>query len=98
MFFRYCVGYADRLLLDSARYLLSKSGLLPPQIRKVLGMISVDEEFRYRRGAATGGSGRGTLRASSCHYVADDTTHRAANVCSQCKLLQEPLDILGFWN
>jgi len=92
---RYCVGYADRLLLDSARYLLSKSGLFAPQIRKVLGMIAVDENFCYRR--ASGVNGRGTLRASSCNYVADDTTHRAANLCSQCRLLQEPLDILGLW-
>ena len=95
LIFRYCVGYADRLLLDSARYLLSKSGLFPPQIRKVLGMIAVDENFCYRR--ASGVNGRGTLRASSCNYVADDTTHRAANLCSQCRLLQEPLDILGLW-
>jgi len=92
---RYCVGYADRNLLDSTRYLLSKTALLPPQIKKVLGMVAVDEHFRYRR--QNGTKGKGTLRASTCHFVADDSAHRTSNVCSQCKLLQEPLEFLGLW-
>ena len=78
-FFRYCVGYADRNLLDSTRYLVSKTALLPPQIKKVLGMVAVDEHFRYRR--QNGTKGKGTLRASTCHFVAGETKDIFSSIC-----------------
>jgi hypothetical protein len=36
-------------------------------------------------------SSRGTLRTQSCHFVAEDF----ADVCSQCRLLQQALDCLA---
>ena len=86
---RYCVGYSDPILVEHARYLLKKMSLLPGQIQKILGMIAIDEEFKYR--VKMSEAKTVTLRAHSCHFVAGDHT----NVCDQCKLLQEPLEFLG---
>ena len=104
---RLCIGYPDVTLVSQARYLKEKAIFLPPQIRKLLNFIQIDEEFKGRKSQQNGtseeassldGSGAndlyeftGTLRTPSCHYAAGDF----ADICDQCRLLQEPLEFLG---
>jgi hypothetical protein len=102
---RICIGYPDALLVERARYLDRKKQLLPPETRKFFDYIVVDEIFEWKKmnsteknltadktSATTSASNHvGTLRTPSCRYVAGDF----ADICDQCRLLQEPLEFLG---
>ena len=101
---RLCIGYPDVTLVEQARYLKEKKMFLPPQISKLLNFVKIDENFKGRKSCA--GSNvddvlqpvsieehefMGTLRTPSCRYVAGEF----ADICDQCRLLQEPLEFLG---
>ncbi len=91
---RLCIGYPDTVLVERARYLTLKKHLLPPETRKFFDYILVDEIFEWKRmnsATSDGSSNVGTLRTPSCRYVAGDF----ADICDQCRLLQEPLEFLG---
>ena len=104
---RLCIGYPDSLLVERARYLTLKKHLLPPETRKFFDYILVDEVFEWKKmnssekspnltekssnSAEKSSNSVGTLRTPSCRYVAGDF----ADICDQCRLLQEPLEFLG---
>ena len=104
---RLCIGYPDVTLVEQARYLKEKKNFLPPQIAKLLNFIKIDEEFKGRKSCSVLSNitddqlknvtddfmqeFTGTLRTPSCRYVAGDF----ADICDQCRLLQEPLEFLG---
>ena len=106
---RLCIGYPDAILVERARYLTLKKHLLPPETRKFFDYILVDEIFEWKKmnstdsgktSASSSDSNKsvgalslsvGTLRTPSCRYVAGDF----ADICDQCRLLQEPLEFLG---
>ena len=86
--------------MDRARYLTLKKHLLPPETRKFFDYILVDEVFEWKKMNSTEKTPNlaekssnyvGTLRTPSCRYVAGDF----ADICDQCRLLQEPLEFLG---
>ena len=102
---RLCIGYPDAILVERARYLTLKKHLLPPETRKFFDYILVDEVFEWKKmnsadsaknsalasDSAKSSTNVGTLRTPSCRYVAGDF----ADICDQCRLLQEPLEFLG---
>ena len=101
---RLCIGYPDVTLVEQARYLKEKKMFLPPQISKLLNFVKIDESFQGRKsfnGSNTDDELQptttempeftGTLRTPRCRYVAGDF----ADICDQCRLLQEPLEFLG---
>ena len=95
---RLCIGYPDAVLVERARYLDRKKQLLPPETRKFFDYILVDPIFEWKKMNSSekcltekSSSNVGTLRTPSCRYVAGDD----ADICDQCRLLQEPLEFLG---
>jgi len=54
--------------------------------------LTVDESFNGKLNGVQ--DLNGTMRANSCRFVASDH----ADICDQCRLLQEPLNFLGFSN
>merc|ERR1711988_268881 len=89
---RMCVGYPDPVLLTEARYLIANKIALPNEIKKFFDYITVDESFNGKLNGVQDLTG--TMRANSCRFVASDH----ADICDQCRLLQEPLNFLGFSN
>ena len=88
---RLCVGYPDPDLVNESRFVMEKKAALPNEIKKFFNYITVDEEFSGKMNALKSVIG-GTMRANSCRFVASDH----ADICDQCRLLQEPLNFLGF--
>ena len=89
---RMCVGYPDEILVTEAKYLMQNKPALPQEIRKFFQYICVDEGFSGKMNSNNVAL-NGTMRATSCRYVASDH----ADICDQCRLLQEPLNFLGLW-
>ena len=87
---RMCVGYPDPDLILEARFLMQHKSVLPNEIKKFFNYIMVDEEFRGKM-ASSGLTMISTMRANSCRFLASDH----ADICDQCRLLQEPLNFLG---
>lgn len=85
---RMCVGYPDPLLVSEAKYLMSKREALPNEIKKFFNYITIDDDFQ---GTMNSTKLKGTMRTKSCRFVASDH----ADICDQCRLLQEPLNFLG---
>ena len=88
---RMCVGYPDEILVTEAKYLMQNKPALPQEIKKFFQYICVDEEFSGKMNSNNYVALNGTMRATSCRYVASDH----ADICDQCRLLQEPLNFLG---
>jgi len=89
---RLCTGFSDQTLVSETRYLLSVSASLPAEARRLLARLSVDEDFRGKLTEdSSAGALLGTVRAPTCRFLA--TPH--AEVCEQCRLLQEPGEALG---
>ncbi len=87
---------------DLPRYVLEHKHALQPEIRAVFGQLLVDEAFKATlsevdvKVKGEGGGHfpavlRGTVRASTCRMLAGEH----ADVCDQCRLLQDPIAILG---
>ena len=89
---RICVGYPDPVLLTEAKYLIANKIALPNEIKKFFDYITVDNSFNGKLNNVQ--ELTGTMRANSCRFVASDH----ADICDQCRLLQEPLNFLGFSN
>ena len=87
---RMCVGYPDAVLVTEAKYLMANKSSQPPETRKFFQYICVDEGFTGKMNS-NNVTLNGTMRATSCRYVASDH----ADICDQCRLLQEPLNFLG---
>ena len=90
---RMCVGYPDPNLILEAKFLMQYKAVLPNEIKKFFNYIMVDEEFKGKMSSQTQNQTdlKGTMRANSCRFLASDH----ADICDQCRLLQEPLNFLG---
>ena len=91
---RMCVGYPDPVLVHEAKYLMENKAAMPPEIRKFFQYICVDDAFSGKMNTSGNGNAailNGTMRATSCRYVASDH----ADICDMCRLLQEPLNFIG---
>ena len=89
---RMCVGYPDPNLILEAKFLMQYKAVLPNEIKKFFNYIMVDEEFKGKMSSSSQNPDlKGTMRANSCRFLASDH----ADICDQCRLLQEPLNFLG---
>ncbi len=87
---RMCVGYPDPLLVTEAKYMMQNKIALPNEIKKFFNYIDIDQDFSGKMNCSSVEL-KGTMRATSCRFVASDH----ADICDQCRLLQEPLNFLG---
>ena len=86
---RLCIGYPDQDLVEQAAYIAEKKSVLQPEIRKFFNHVLVDAEFKGKM--MNGAEFVGTVRTPTCRFVAGDH----ADICDQCRLLQEPIEFLG---
>ena len=87
-----CVGYPDPNLPLEDKFLMQYKAVLPNEIKKFFNYIMVDEEFKGKMSSSSQNPDlKGTMRANSCRFLASDH----ADICDQCRLLQEPLNFLG---
>eukprot|EP00096_Caligus_rogercresseyi_P004615 TRINITY_DN1897_c0_g1_i1.p1 TRINITY_DN1897_c0_g1~~TRINITY_DN1897_c0_g1_i1.p1 ORF type:complete len:1520 (-),score=534.45 TRINITY_DN1897_c0_g1_i1:436-4995(-) len=89
---RYCLGYPDAELVKGARYIIeNKHHLLNNgEVKKYFDCITVDESFLAKM-TGTNEELKGTLRIKTCRFVSGEF----ADLCDQCRLLQEPLEFIG---
>jgi hypothetical protein len=86
---RLCVGYPANQLVKQAEFLKANQARLRPELQRLFERLRVDPEFRYSEGDA--GELEGTIRAGRCLAAAEP----GADICHQCRLLQEPIEFLG---
>jgi len=85
---RLCVGYPNMHLVKQATFIIQNMDRLKPELRKLFKFLAVDEKFGYQ---SEKGDGVGTIRAGSCLIAAEP----GADICHQCRLLQEPVEFLA---
>ena len=76
-------------LVEQAAYIEDKKQVLQPEIRKFFNHVVVDKEFKGKM--TSGQEFEGTVRTPTCRFVAGEH----ADICDQCRLLQEPIEFLG---
>jgi len=84
---RYCVGYPNMTLVKQATFILENMERVKPQLRKFFKFLVVDDKFTYQN---DNDEESGTIRAGSCRVTAEP----GADICQQCRLLQEPLEFM----
>jgi len=93
---RLCVGYPNMQLVKQATFILQNIDRLKPELRKLFKFLAVDNKFTYqsemnKAGHDGDGTTVGTIRAGSCLVTAEP----GADICHQCRLLQEPIEFLS---
>jgi len=93
---RLCVGYPNMQLVKQATFILQNIDRLKPELRKLFKFLAVDNKFTYQSevnklGDDCDGTTIGTIRAGSCLVTAES----GADICHQCRLLQEPIEFLS---
>eukprot|EP00092_Neocalanus_flemingeri_P001505 GFUD01001606.1.p1 GENE.GFUD01001606.1~~GFUD01001606.1.p1 ORF type:complete len:1654 (-),score=563.80 GFUD01001606.1:789-5750(-) len=93
---RLCVGYPNMQLVQQATFIIQNMARLKPDMRKLFKFLAVDEKFIYQSEMVQSGGGEsagtvGTIRAGSCLVTAET----GADICHQCRLLQEPIEFLA---
>jgi len=84
---RLCVGYPNMQLVQQATFIIQNMDRLKPDLRKLFKFLAVDDKFVYD---SDKGAGAGSIRAGSCLVTAEP----GADICHQCRLLQEPIEFL----
>ena len=85
---RLCTGYPAHALVTQAAFLLEHRARLRPELTKLVALLQVDQEFRYTEGET---ELEGTIRSGKCLAAAE----AGADICHQCRLLQEPMEFLN---
>lgn len=88
---RLCVGYPNSQLVKQATFIIQNMDRLKPELRKLFKFLSVDANFSY---SSESGGGNGSIRAGSCQVTAEP----GADICQECRLLQEPVEFLTQYN
>jgi len=86
---RLCVGYPAYQLVSQANYLQTHMSRLRPDLQKLFSMLTVDSKFSYSEGEGEEMMW-GTIRSGNCQTAAE----QGADICHQCRLLQEPVEFL----
>lgn len=86
---RLCVGYPASQLVRQAAFILDNVTSLRPDLKKLFKFLVVDQEFHYSREQEEDQTG--TIRAATCLV----TSEQGADICHQCRLLQEPIEFLA---
>jgi len=84
---RLCVGYPNMQLVKQATFIIQHMGRLKPELKKLFKFLAVDNVFTY---SSDGGGGSGSIRAGSCLVTAE----QGADICKECRMLQEPVEFL----
>ena len=84
---RLCVGYPAHRLVEQAEYLQHHLARLRPELQKLFSFLVVDKDFRYSEGER---ELEGSIRSGGCLGAAEE----GADICQQCRLLQEPIEFL----
>ncbi|XP_040583813.1 uncharacterized protein [Lepeophtheirus salmonis] len=87
---RFCLGYPDTELVEGVKYISANKHLMNADIRKFFECITVDETFLAKM-TNDDVELKGTLRTKSCRFISGEF----ADICDQCRLLQEPLEFVG---
>jgi len=85
---RLCVGYPNMQLVQQATFIIQNMARLKPELRKLFKFLAVDDKFQYQ--SDLNQTGAGTIRAVTCLVTAE----AGADICHQCRLLQEPIEFL----
>jgi len=88
---RLCVGYPAKGLVEQAAFVTENLSSLRPELRKLFKFITVDKSFTCTLEASSNIICIGTIRAASCQVTAE----QGADICHQCRLLQEPIEFLA---
>lgn len=86
---RLCVGYPSKNLVGQAKFIIENNDRIQPEIRKFFKHLTVDDKFEYKM-CGDGSQVMSTIRSASCTVVAETMS----DICSSCRLLQEPMEFL----
>jgi len=84
---RLCVGYPNAQLVKQAAFILQNMDRLKPDLKKLFKFLTVDAKFSFSNDI---GGGTGSIRSGSCQVTAEP----GADICQECRLLQEPVEFL----
>jgi len=84
---RLCVGYPNTQLVKQAAFILQNMDRLKPDLKKLFKFLTVDAKFSFSNDV---GGGTGSIRSGSCQVTAEP----GADICQECRLLQEPVEFL----
>ena len=87
---RLCVGYPNSQLVEQAKYILDNQDRIGQDNKKLFKHLTVDEVFEFKMTSDEQGLA-GSIRSVNCSGVAE----ASADICSDCRTLQEPMEFLS---